>query len=82
MDDMTDAYICAHIRINSSIPPEQWTDEQKYSAFAMLPFPAVTLEEFTAKFKKEPHLDDMTEEEKIEHNSLELVRHKDVNEAV
>jgi hypothetical protein len=76
MDEMTDAYVSAHIRINSAIPPEQWTDEQKYFAFAMLPAPGVSLDEFKAKFKAEPHIDEMSEEEKLEQNAKMIKLHK------
>ena len=58
------------------IPPEKWTDEQRLYAFAMLPQPAVSLEDFKSKFSSVPHLDEMTEEEKIESNEKTLKLHK------
>ena len=76
MDEFTIAYICSHIRINGMIPPEKWTDEQRLYAFAMLPQPSVSLEDFKAKFSTVQHIDEMNEEEKIASNEKTLKLHK------
>lgn len=75
---LIDAYMNTHIRMNGNTQPESWTDEQRYCAFAILPAPGVSFEEFKSKLnvKTAPSIDDLTEDEKIDLNTEELEKSK------
>jgi hypothetical protein len=74
--DVMTAYMSTHVLINSKTPLSEWTQDQIVCAFAMLPAPAVSLEEFRAKLNLGATVDEMTEEEIAEHNTKTLRLHK------
>jgi len=75
-ESITKAYMATHVLLNSKTPVDEWTDEQIVLAFAMLPSPAVTLDQFKAKLQVNETPDDISEEEKLAHNDKMLKLHK------
>jgi hypothetical protein len=74
--ELMKAYMSTHVLINSKTPVSEWTDEQMVCAFAMLPAPAVSFDDFKAKLNIGSTPDDLSEEEKIAHNTKTLQLHK------
>ena len=74
MDAMTTNYMLGHVLLNSGIHPREWSVEELVVAFALLPKPKVSIEEFKASLggdePQEPR--DMTTEEKIAHNTRQI----------
>ncbi len=72
MDAMTINYMLGHVLLNSGIHPREWSAEELVIAFALLPKPKVSIEEFKASFGGEPQAPEPTEEEKLAHNEAQL----------
>ena len=69
------AYMNAHIRLNGKTPPEEWSEEQRVCAFAMLKAPDVTMDVFKARLNIDTEAstpDELTEEEKQRINEESL----------
>jgi len=71
---MTINYMLGHVLLNSGIHPREWSAEELVIAFALLPKPKVSIEDFKASFgedePQEPR--ELTEEEKLASNSAQL----------
>jgi len=72
MNDVLAVYMNTHIRINGKSQPEEWTDEQRVCAFAILPDPAITLDQFRERLSIKEANEEPTEEEKLETNEKNL----------
>ena len=82
--DLRQAYMNAHIRLNGVIPPEEWTEEQRVCAFAMLKLPAIGIDGFKARLNinsEESTPDELTEEEKMKINGDSLKKHESIIKA-
>ena len=74
--DVMTAYMSTHVLLNSKTPISEWTQDQVVCAFAMLPAPAVSLEEFKSKLNLGATVDEMSDDEIIEHNTKTIQLHK------
>ena len=74
MDAMTINYMLGHVLLNSGIHPREWSAEELVIAFALLPKPKVSIEEFKASFGGDEveAQTELTTEEKLAHNSEQL----------